>query len=88
MPYCPNCGNPVEQLPDAIAVAETVPADVQIARIQADRDIELARIGRSTEAAWNETRLAETQIEASAEMVTAAARRDHQRPRSRSRGGG
>lgn len=75
MPYCPNCGNPVtDQLASfERAMPETVPADVQIARIQADRDIELARINRSQEAAWNETRLAETQIEASTEMVTATA---------------
>lgn len=75
MPYCPNCGNPVT---DQLAsferdMPETVPADVQIARINADRDIEIARIQARIDKDRHETELAEASIEASTEMVTATA---------------
>jgi hypothetical protein len=71
MPYCPNCGSEVEQLPPALAVAETVNADVEIARIQAERDIEVAKIGARQDKDWNETRVEVAAIESEA-MVGAA----------------
>jgi hypothetical protein len=53
--YCPGCGtalqNP-ETAPEAAAEVETadiVSGDVEIARIQADRDIALAKIGARVE---------------------------------------
>jgi hypothetical protein len=73
MPYCPNCGNPVDQLPGTADVTEVVSAEVQIARINADRDIRLAELARSSDKDWNETRVEVARVEADADMVAAVA---------------
>jgi hypothetical protein len=53
MMYCSHCGNPVEhETPveaEAESVAEVVSADVEIARINADKEIKLAQIGARVE---------------------------------------
>ena len=65
MPYCPHCGNETEQLiAVASPVAETVNAEVEIARINAERDIEVAKIGARQDRDWNETRVEVAGIEA------------------------
>jgi hypothetical protein len=73
MPYCMNCGNAVEQLPEAVAAAIVASDDVEIARIQAERDVEVAKIQARQDKDWNETRLAETEIEAEASVERAEA---------------
>jgi hypothetical protein len=74
MPFCPHCGSAVEQLPAAAEAAAIIASDeVEIARIQADRDIKVAQITARQERDWNETRLAETEIEAEASVERAEA---------------
>lgn len=71
MPYCQHCGGEVSQLP--AAVAETVSADVKIAEINANRDIEVAKIAARQDRDWNDTRETVAQIEAEAEVGAAQA---------------
>lgn len=81
MPYCPHCGNPVDQLPGVPVTEDREPVEVTLARIESDRAIAVARIeanARRAEAASAEE-IAETEAdakvdaaEAVAEIVTAA----------------
>lgn len=73
MPYCPHCGNEVEHVPGVAAVAETVSSEVEIARINAERDVKVAQINARQERDWNETRLEETKLETEAEVASAEA---------------
>jgi hypothetical protein len=76
MAYCPNCGSSVEDGQIGPAAAEMASAEVQIARIQCDRDIEVARINARQDKDWNATRLAETEMETEAAVVAAVAEAD------------
>lgn len=72
--YCPHCGSETELvIPVAPAAAEAVDAQVRIAEINAARDIELARLARSQEREWNESREVIAEIEATAEVAAAEA---------------
>jgi len=74
MPYCPHCGNETPGLiPVAPPVAEAVSSEVEIARIQAERDIAVAKISARQDANWNETRVEVAGIEAAAEVGAAEA---------------
>jgi hypothetical protein len=73
MAYCPNCGAPVEDGQIGPAAAEVASAEVQIARLQCERDIEVARINARQDKDWNATRLAETEMETEAAVVAAVA---------------
>jgi hypothetical protein len=53
--------------------ADTVNAEVEIARINAERDIEVAKIGARQDRDWNETRVEVAGIEAEAEVGAAEA---------------
>jgi hypothetical protein len=75
MPYCPGCGNEVEQ-PVIIAAstgAEAVNAEVEIARINAERDIQVAKITARQDRDWNETRVEVAELETAAEVASASA---------------
>jgi hypothetical protein len=73
MPFCQHCGNTVDQLLPAVAAAETVSAEVEIARINAERDVEVAKIAARQDRDWNETRVEVAEIEAVAEVAAAEA---------------
>jgi hypothetical protein len=54
MSYCPECGTllqaaEAEAVAEVVETAEVVSADVEIARINADRDVTLAKIGARVE---------------------------------------
>lgn len=69
--YCQHCGNPVEQVAEAIAAERVEPVEVTLARIEADRAIQVAKIEANAiraEAAAAEV-IAETEADA---MVDAA----------------
>lgn len=65
---CPDCG----LVHDAIVAEEREPVEVTIARINADRDIAVARSGARQEEGWNESRVEVAKIEAKAEVEAAA----------------
>lgn len=73
MPYCTHCGGEVERVPEVAAVAETVSAEVQIAQINADRDIKVEQIKARQEKDWNDTRVEVAAVEAEAEVAAAEA---------------
>jgi len=73
MPYCPHCGNEVGQLPGTEPVAEAASAEVQIERIRADKEIEIAKIAARQDRDWNETRVEVAEVEAEAEVAAAVA---------------
>lgn len=68
--FCPNCGADLAN-PLGSPAAEIEAAEVKIARINAERDIEVARISARQDKDWNATRLAETEMETDAELVAA-----------------
>jgi hypothetical protein len=75
MPYCPHCGNEVDAMidfkgPDA---DNNISAEVRIAEIQANRDIEVAKIAARQDRDWNETRVEVAGIEADAAVEAAVA---------------
>ncbi len=71
MPFCQHCGGETAQLP--AAVPETVSADVRIAEINANRDIEVAKIAARQDRDWNDTRAEVAEIEAGAAVGAAQA---------------
>jgi hypothetical protein len=73
MRYCPDCGTGHECEAQAATMRDD-PA-VLIARIQADRDVTLAKLGNRQEAAWNESReaIAETEAETAVDVAIAEA---------------
>lgn len=73
MPYCPKCGSPVEQLPDAEAAA--VDREIRLAEIAKEQAVEVARIQARTERDYNDTReiVAETEAEAAVDVAEAEA---------------
>lgn len=74
MPYCPHCGNETEQfIAIAPPVADPVDREVEIARINAERDIKVAEIAARQDRNWNETRVEVAGIEAVAEVESAEA---------------
>lgn len=73
MPFCQNCGSQVEQLPVIAPAAEAVSAEVEIARINAERDVKVAQINARQEKEWNETHVEIAGIEAEAEVASAEA---------------
>jgi hypothetical protein len=72
MPYCPNCGEPLGDTP-ARQLAEIEAAEVKIARINAERDIEVARIGASLGRAELATEETVTEMETEVAPAVAAA---------------
>lgn len=73
--YCQHCGNPVDQVAEAIAAEHIEPVEVVLARIEADRAIQVARIeasARRTELDTAET-IAETQADAEVAAAVAEA---------------
>jgi hypothetical protein len=64
---CAECG----LVHDAIVAEEREPVEVTIARINADRDIAVARASARSEADWNTTRVEVAKIEAKAEVESA-----------------
>jgi hypothetical protein len=73
MPYCTHCGGEVEHVPEVAAVAETVTAEVRIAEIEAQRDIEVARINARVVRDELETAEEIAETEADAQVATAVA---------------
>lgn len=74
MPYCPHCGGEVEHAIEiASPVEEAVSAEVEIARINAERDVKVAQIQSRQDANWNETQVEVAEVEAEAEVATAEA---------------
>ena len=70
--FCPHCGNETELVIGAgPAAAETVNAEVEIARINAERDIAVAKITARQDRDWNETRLAVAEVETDATVAAA-----------------
>src|SRR2546430_15603827 len=63
MTICPECGfdrPDIVEVPAETEAAETAAdATVEIARIEADRDVTLAKVHAKTEESWQETRVAE-----------------------------
>jgi hypothetical protein len=71
--YCPYCGHETEQIiPVAAPVADAIDREVEIARINAERDVKVAQISARGERDWNETRVEVAEIEADAEVEAAA----------------
>lgn len=64
---CTECG----LVHDALVAEERESDEVRIARINADRDIAVARYAARQEADWNETRVEVAKIEAKADVETA-----------------
>ena len=71
MAFCPNCGEPLDG--SARQVAEVEAAEVKIARINADRDIEVARISASLGRSELATQEAVTEMETEVAPAVAAA---------------
>jgi hypothetical protein len=71
VPYCPNCGEPLGDSPRQLAEVEA--AEVKIARINAERDIEVARIGASLGRAELATEETVTEMETEVAPAVAAA---------------
>lgn len=69
--YCPNCGAPHECA--ALAAANRDDPAVLIARIQADRDVTLAKLGARQDAALNEHLENVAEIEADTAVDVAVA---------------
>ena len=70
--FCPHCGNETELVIGAgPAIAETVSAEVEIARINAERDIAVAKITARQDRDWNETRVAVAEVETEATVAAA-----------------
>lgn len=69
--FCPHCGSPVDELPGAPGAQES--EAIILARIEKEKAIELAKLARSTERDWNETRVEVAEIEAEAEVASAEA---------------
>jgi hypothetical protein len=65
---CADCGLAHESPGDA---APPVIPEVEIARINADRDVKVAQLAARQDKAWNETMLEETEIRADAEVAVA-----------------
>lgn len=65
---CADCG----LVHDAIVAEEREPVEVTIARINADRDIAVARSAARQDESWNETRVEVAKIEAVADVEAAA----------------
>jgi uncharacterized Zn finger protein len=64
---CAECG----LVHDALVAEEREPVEVTIARINADRDIQVARAAARSEADYNDTRIEVARIEAKAEVQAA-----------------
>jgi hypothetical protein len=73
MPYCPHCGNEVDHAVDASPAAEAVSAEVRIAEINANRDVEVAKIQARETRAELETAEAIAETEADADVAVAEA---------------
>lgn len=73
MPYCPHCGGEVAQLPGAEPVHEAPIPEVEVARINAERDIAVARLQARQDSEQNETEVEVAAIEAEAEVAAAEA---------------
>lgn len=72
MPFCPHCGGPADSLP--VPVVETGESEaVILARIDADRAIEVAKIQTRQERDYNETRVGVAEIEGAAKVASAEA---------------
>lgn len=71
--FCPHCGSETELVIAAATAADTVDREVEIERIRAERDIEVARINARQERDYNETRVEVAAIEAEAEVGAAEA---------------
>lgn len=60
---CPECGLEhaveVEKVADVVETEAVVEATVEIARIEADRDVTLAKVNARVEEGWQEQRIAE-----------------------------
>lgn len=70
MRYCQDCGTGHDC--EAETGGRTDPA-VEIARIEAERDIKVAQISARQDKAWNETRVEVAELEADAEVAAAVA---------------
>jgi hypothetical protein len=73
MPYCQHCGNEVDHLPETGTATEAVSAEIQVAKINAEKEIELAKINARMDRNWNETRVEVAEVEAEAEVAAAEA---------------
>lgn len=74
MAFCPHCGAETElAIPVAAPIAEAVNSEVEIARINAERDVKVAQISARQEKDWNETRVEVATVEAEAEVAAAEA---------------
>lgn len=70
--FCPHCGNPADTITGAPPAEEREPMEVQLARIEADKEITIAKLQARQEHGYNETRIEVAEIEADA-MVEASA---------------
>lgn len=75
MPYCQHCGGEIDRLPEVAAAADAVHVDLEIARINAERDVAIARLQARQDAAALEVAesIAETEAEAQVETAVAVA---------------
>jgi hypothetical protein len=70
MRYCPDCGTSHDC--EGETGGRTDPA-VEIARINADRDVAVAKLGARTERDWNETMVEVAEVEGEAQVAAAVA---------------
>lgn len=69
--FCQHCGNPVESVAEDIAAAYVEPVEVTLARIDAERAIEVARIEAGAIRAEAATTVAVAEVQAGAEVDAA-----------------
>jgi hypothetical protein len=75
MPFCQHCGGEVATLPEAAVAAEAIHVDLEIARVNAERDVAIARLAarQDREALEVAESIAETEAEAQVETAVAVA---------------
>lgn len=73
MAFCPGCGTDLEAPFAAAAATEVGSDEVRIAKINADRDVEVARINASLQRSELETAETIAEVEAEAQVATAEA---------------
>lgn len=69
--FCPECG--ADHHAEDREAQAAVDREIEIARIHAERDIRVAQISARQDRDWNETRVEVAEIEATADVESAAA---------------
>ena len=73
MPYCQHCGGEIDRLPEVAVAADAIHVDLEIAKIQAERDVAIARLQARQDAAALEVAESIAETEADAQVETAVA---------------